>query len=392
METSVPTVDPMPQAPINVGIYLSEEQLIAHWDASAKAWLVLPANTPLMAGEELLSLPTYRPQILVSPNVRVTLVGEAYMKMHVPDAMNLPRVTIDSGRATLIPVGEMGGSILVDVGGRSGVLSFDDIESAAAIEVRLYLPRGSDPLTEAPHLVTQLWATSGSIEWQEKGQPVINVPAGQMAYFLDETPMEINEKAAIPDWVHGKDLSDIDRRASIEMRKFLTPERPLSLSLMELTNYRQVEVRSLACRTLVHLDIYEPALESFGDDQLKAYWVVHNDALRARMSQGAEPAAKLKGTIDKLFNEHGDLVFHLLRGYSSEQLKAGGAKELVDELANQSMAIRALSQENLKRITGKTLNFRPEYPPEKEKSKVLQWRKLLDDGQIDYNDQTRTNP
>jgi hypothetical protein len=390
--TTAPTVEPTPPAPVNAGVYLSEEQVLAHWDESAKAWLILPVNAPLQAGEELLSLPTFRPQVLVSPSVKITLAGEAYLKLHVPAAMNLPRITIDSGRATLIPFGDMGSSILVDVGGRTGVLTFDDVESAAAIDVRLYLPRGADPLMAAPHLVVQLWATSGSIDWQEQGKPAVHVAAGQMAAFLDEAEMKVAEKPTLPDWIDGKNLTEIDRRASQELRKFLTADRPLSLSLMEQTNYRQVEVRSLACRSLCHLDIYEPALESLGDEQQKYYWQAQIDALRARLPQGTEPAAKLKGTVEKLFNENGELVFRMLQGYSPEQLAAGGAKELVDELSNASMAVRALALENLKQITGKTLNFRPEYRPDLEKPKVTRWRTLLEEGQITYKEPAPAAP
>lgn len=384
-ESSTTAPGEQPPAPtISAGLFLSEEQVIGRLDKSTGAWVVLPVNSPLAAGEEFLSLPAYRPQVLVAPNVKLTLSGESFLKLHVPDATNIPRVTLNSGQATLVPVGEMGGSIRIDVGGRSGLLSFADVESAAALEVRLYLPPGTDPLSVAPHVVVQLWATSGAIDWQEPDRAAVKLTAGQMAWFLDESEMTVVDTGALPDWIDGKNLRDIDRRASQELRKFLTSDRPLSLSLMEQTNYRQVEVRSLACRALCYLDIYEPALESLGDEQQRSYWHMNFDALRMRLAQGSEPAGKVRAAVDQLFNEQAGTVFRLMVGFSPEQLAGGGASELVEDLSDATMTIRVLAYENLRRITGKTFLYRPEERPDQEKSKVAKWRKLLDDGQITY--------
>jgi hypothetical protein len=383
-ESTERRVDPPATAPINTGLFLSEEQVLARLDKNDGTWVALAVNSPLVAGDELLSLPTYRPQVLVSPSVKLTLSGEALLKMNVPDAANMPSVAIHSGRATLVPGGEMGAGIHLDAGGRAGWLNFADAESSAALEVRSYLPPGSNPLPGATQLAVQLWATSGSIEWRERDRDPVKILAGQGGWMLDESDLAVVNVPALPNWIDGKNLSDIDRRASLELRKFLVPGRPLSLSLMEQTSSRLVEVRSLARRALCSLDVVEPALEAMENEAYRSYWHAQLDALQASLAQGPESAGRLRAAISKLYNEQADTVYRLIVGFSPEGLAAGGAAELVEGLSSPALIVRVLAYENLRRITGKTFAFRPEFRPELEKARVVRWRKMLEDGQIVY--------
>jgi hypothetical protein len=188
----------------------------------------------------------------------------------------------------------------------------------------------------------------------------------------------------LPDWVGGTNVSDIDRRASQELRRFLTTDRPLVLSLLEQTNYRQVEVRALSCRSLCYVDLFEPAIAALGDNQHKSYWNAETNAIQATLPFGVDSVTKLRADIDRLYGQESEKIFRLLQGYSPEQLAMGGAAELVDALENESMAIRVLAFFNLMRITDKSQQYRPEMRPEEQKSKIASWRKLLEDGQIVY--------
>jgi hypothetical protein len=373
----------VPAAPIIAGLYLSEEQVLARPDREASTWEVLPVNSSLMAGEVLQSLPTYRPQILVAKSAKITLSGESSLKLRAPDATNVPHIEFAYGKATIVPVGEMGESVKLEAGGRAGVLVFDDADSSAAIEVRRYLPPGADPFTDSAQVVVQIYCVSGGLNWQEPDHALVSIPAGQGAWFLDKSDVNVFRVAALPTWTDGRNLSDIERRASKELLKFLVVERNLVLSLMEQTNSRQVEVRSLACRALCYLDDCEPALEALGNDQFRSYWHALLDAVQAHLAEGPDQANRVRASLGKLFMDHAESVFRLLRGYSPDQLSAGGAAELVEHLGSPSMVVRVLAYENLRRITGKTLQFRPEQRPDLEKSRG-RWRKLAEDGQVGY--------
>jgi hypothetical protein len=117
----------------------------------------------------------------------------------------------------------------------------------------------------------------------------------------------------------------------------------------------------------MQLDIFEPALESLGDERTILLHAL--DALQASLAQGPESAGRLRAAVGKLYNDHAETVFRMVTGYSSEGLATGGAADLVEGLSSSSMAVRVLAFENLRRITGKTYQFRPEFRPELEKSK-----------------------
>jgi hypothetical protein len=356
-----------------------------------KAWMVLPPDTPLAAGEPLLSLPAFRPQVLLAPSMKLTVAGEAYLRLQLPDVADVPRLTLDFGRIVLIPVGEMGNSLQIDFGGRSGQLTFADNESVVAAEVRQYLPPGSDPFTEPANLVVQLWAASGGFEWQEMERPAVKLVAGQRLQFVDETPVSVVEAAPLPDWIYGKSSgepqafgelsSDIERLAAQALAKFLTTDRPLALSLMEETDNRRVEVRALACRSLCYLDIFEPAIAALADSQLRTYWPGMLAALQTTMPFGKDTVTKLRADLEKLHGSKADRILGLLRGYSPEQLAEGGAEELVNALEDELVVVRVVAFLTLWRITERTNLFRPD---EEDRKGVEKWRRSLKDGQIAY--------
>jgi hypothetical protein len=229
-----------------------------------------------------------------------------------------------------------------------------------------------------------MWPKAGRLEWHETGRPVVQLAEDRFAWFVDESELNVESGRSIPEWINGKDLNEIDRRAATELAKHLTVAQPLELSLTQLANHRQVEVRSLAFRALCYLDMFEPALESFRNEINKFYWSKHLDSLRSRMTNGAETATKLRAAVDKVFPDESAMINKLLNGYSTDELAMGGAAELVDGLSNSSMPIRVLSFENLRRITDKTLLYRPEESPDQPASKIARWRKLLDEGGIIY--------
>ena len=232
-------------------------------------------------------------------------------------------------------------------------------------------------------VIVWFFATGSEVEWTE-GASSQRIAPGQAMLFAPDQPAKIVAITSLPPWVDGSDLTNIELRAAQELRRSLTPDRPLTLALLEKTEFRQAEVRSLACRCLCGLDIFDPIVEALNDEGQHSYWRAHFDELRLALARGAEPSAKLLAAFQMLDAGDAERIFRLLWGYTAAQLEAGGDKELVDFLEHPSMVARVLAFENLRRITGKTLLFRPEQPPDKKKSRVQDWRTSLDAGEIRY--------
>ncbi|MEO8495717.1 MAG: hypothetical protein ABI614_11645 [Planctomycetota bacterium] len=380
---AVASVAPSRQVP--VGRYISEEQVLARFDGAANDWFRVAPDSPLVTEQRLVSLPTYRPQLLLnSPNIKVTLVGESHLRFGQTGEAAAPLLQVESGRAIVVPLGEPEAAFHLEAAGRAGAISFADADSVLAIEVMKYLPPGQQPGLEPAIPIIQLFALSGQIGWQEEGTKELVVAAGQVLTITGDGSPTLYEAGELPSWIDGKDLADIDRLASTELRRDLATDRPLSLSLLERTQFRQVEVRSLACRSLCSLDMFDPAIQALDGAGLRSYWYAQFDAIRGAMARNPQAANKLQRSLEKLAGDDAGLMYELLCGFNPDQLLAGGAKELVDALEHERVSTRVLAYENLRRITDKTQLFRPEQPPAQQKGEVMKWRRNLESGAIVY--------
>jgi hypothetical protein len=55
-------------------------------------------------------------------------------------------------------------------------------------------------------------------------------------------------------------------------------------------------------------------------------------------------------------------------------------------LSDDSLRIRVMAYENLRRITGKTFFYRPENTESRRRSSVQDWRTELEEGNIQYEE------
>ena len=367
----------------SVGRYISDEEILGRLDAESDEWFSLPADATLAAGNQLVVLPTYRPQILLSHGMKVTLSGESRIHLMPPDADGAPQLELVYGRAIIVPVGDADAKISIQVGARRASLRFSDMESAAAVEVRRYLSPGSDPENTAPQDVALVYATSGQVGWQEEAVKA-TLNAGQLLAFAGSDAVKILDAATLPTWIDGIELTGIERRGSHELRDYITTDRPLGLALMERTEFRKQEVRALACRALAALEIYDPLLRALNDDRQRIFERSHFDTLRFSVSRGPQSAMRLREMIERLYGDEASDIYRLCWGYAPEQLPAGAATELVEHLKSETMCVRALAIWNLQRITGMSHAFFPWRTPDQERTKTNRWRQSLQEGRIVY--------
>ena len=368
----------------SVGRYFSDNQVLGRLDPESGEWFSLPADAVLAAGNELVVLPTYRPQILLSPGMKVTLSGESRINLLPLGTDGSPQLDIVYGRAIIVPVGDVGARISLQFAARKAALQFDDMESAAAIEVRRFLPPGSDPETTTAQDVVLVYAIGGQITWQEE-KSNIQLNAGQLLAFAGADDGRMLENATLPSWFDGNQLRPIERRGSKGLRDHITPDRPLGLALMERTDFRKQEERALACRALTALDIFDPLLKALDDEAQKAHWRSHFNTLRSAVSRSRETAMRLREMIEKLYGDQAADIYRLCWGFSSEQLPAGAAEQLVEHLASETMCVRVLAIWNLEQITGMTLFFLARQTPDQERTKIARWRQSLHEGRIVYS-------
>ena len=147
---------------------------------------------------------------------------------------------------------------------------------------------------------------------------------------------------------------------------------------------RKPEVRALAARFLAYLDVNDAAVLELADDQQRPFWAAEFDALRESISRGPESAVRVREALERLCGEQAPMLYRMLWGYSPQQLQGRDAEQLVKYLNEDSLYVRVMAFENLRRITKKTLLYRPEGNVERRKSSVRSWNDQLRDPGIVY--------
>jgi hypothetical protein len=394
-EKTVPKVEnpvepPQPPPPADVARFVSEDQILVR--RGEKEFARVPARASIFAGDELFVFPTFRPQILTANNVQITVAGDARFLTGMSDKQNTANLTVDYGRFLLNSVGKANAKIILSLGNIEGVATFAEADSELAVEVRHYLPPGGNPETAGVIIrVTRLYTTRGKIAWQEgpadgDAKPV-EIESGHVRNYVGDQPGETVAVAALPDWIDGKNILEIERRAAREMEQRLAGDRSLELTLTEMADAseKHAELRSLAVRSLASLGQFEPLLAAMSDESQRIFWPSQFDSLHDAASRSPELSAHVHETFVKVRGaQDGDNLYRLVRGFSAEDLKTNLADELVKSLDYDDLDYRVLAFENLRRITGSTQLYQPQFNAQRRKTPVAQWRERLKSGEIVY--------
>lgn len=382
-EAGVAPVEKPAEASLELARFLSEEHIVCRQSSEDQLWYRLARGTRLLDGDHVISLPVYRPQFALSTGVQLMLVGEGSVHFKGLGDGEIPELGVDYGQLLLSVTGRPGSVVEVNLAGQPGTLKFVDVDAEVAVEVRRILPVGSDPAEVMPQVVISIATRRGRVGWLAEGGQELQIQNGQVCEFLlGEAP--VTRTAEFPDWASPPSMGGLDRQASEHLAGFVRLDRPVTLSLEELAEFRKTEVRSLAARCLGVLGQYEQLWRELGSDKQYSYWDEAVDALREGLARSPQDAAEIRKSLEDLRKRQADDLLRMLRGYDAQQLAQGGAAQLVDFLEHDDLDVRVLAFENLRRITESTHNYRPEKPAEARKVQIQEWRKQLKEGRIAY--------
>ncbi|MFM2097365.1 MAG: hypothetical protein RIS70_4489 [Planctomycetota bacterium] len=376
---------PAAPAPSEVARLLSEDQVLAHLDPATRIWYRMPRGAIIRSGESLRVLPTYRPIVALTNGLQLMLDGDTSLQIAASENDGLPVVHLDYGHAVFTSSGKNDSQVRLRMEGVSGTATLKGSDAELAIEVRRHLiSEASDE--PATGVVAIRWmATAGTVAFQaDQGNEVL-IGHDQMLVKTGDQPAELVGRDGPPAWLDPrKSVSNLDRRASRDLEVFLNTEKSLVLLLEERTNFRQVEVRSLAARGLGSLNEFGALLRELNDEKQRSYWSTAVDSLREAIAKSPESAAALQRAVESEQPGASTLITRFLQDYSQEQFEQGGAKQLIETLDHESLAVRVLAFDTLRRLTGTTNNYHPERPVEARKQAVLIWNQRLRDKSIPY--------
>jgi hypothetical protein len=367
--------------------------VLARLQTDRNEWLRLPTNAPLGAGDRLLALPAYRPKAALASNVQITLAGGTLVELRPPTAEGMANVALEYGRLVAVPVGAAESGLQLDLWGRPGTIIFASPMSLMAIQLRHYRAPGIDPEAGLAHRMVEIYAVGGGLVWREPGRPDQQIQPGETFGFLDDVRGAVAPTEQLPPWVEANDVERVDEMAAQEVQTLLPLDRPLSLTLLELTEHRMSEVQALAVRSLMYLDLFEPFVDALNNPKQKSYWDDHFNEVQRALARSPASAGEVRIAFEKVRGPEGPELYRMLWSYSPEDLANGGAAKLVDYLGHEALDFRVLAIQNLMRITGGTSHlFQPEVTEARRKTPIARWRESLNAGKVQYTEKVLMLP
>lgn len=379
-----PALAPLPPEPM--GRLMSTDQVLLRDDPSGE-WVWMSGN-PMLMPQRLVAMPTYRPKVTLTVGVALDILGGTRLDLLPSSLQDPPGVRLHFGRIVMMPLGQAGSRIRVAFGDRSGILTFANADSVAAVEVRRLHKPGTNPETVPPHIIAKLYASTSNVRWEESvgGEPAkaIQLQAPQWVSFNAALTSEPAASKELPLWIMAEPISALDRRASATIAQALPPDRSARVGLLELSSARpQKEVRWLALRCLCYLDQFRDMVTALNDPTRKLEWPEYIEQLREAVARDAESAAAVRMAIEKEYPQQSASVYRMLWGYTDKDLQAGADADLVKALEDDLLAMRVLGSWNLTDVTGLGgWSFRPEQPAAKRMQATQRWKQRLKSGDI----------
>ena len=376
-------IQPEPEVPAEVGRFLSEEQVLLYWDDQTATWMRLPPRTAFGVGHRLRMLENYRTQLLLSPsNIQFTSRGDSEIVFAEPLDAQTPTLEVPYGRFLLNSTSQGGSRFALQTNGRTVVVEFSEPNTEVVCQVRPVLLPGADPRREPAHRIVQIWVTLGSAKVMENDREE-QIDMGRQYAFADDIEARIVAFNRVPEWFTNR-IDPVDRDAALELEPLLPLNRDVVLSLSEAADNRRTDVRFWSMRNLVSLGELRTAasLFSVADRKHQHAWPKLFDEFRAVIARDSESAAAVQKVFSDLYGAEGAKLYRMLVGFDNDQLRAGAADQLVEDLTHPRVEFRIFAIQNLKRITGKTLTYSPVLGEKFRATKVARWKNELKQGKV----------
>lgn len=397
--TSGTDSEPPAIGPTALGTFWSERDVLLRYNAESSDWFSLETGTTVRAGDNLLTLPTFRPTVALNNGVGVKLIGgtaivlgsESEMQGAAPEGPGgeVPILGITYGRVVLLNSDQVGKPIHVVVGEIAGTVHLDAGATVAFEVVRKWVP-GHDPRQAPSAVQATAFVPDGGVSWTtlERNFAVDGPSRWEIRPDKPSQPRSLEEPIA---WIAGEQVDRLERLAADQIRESLVPDVPAALVLLDLSkSYRSYE-QALATRCGAYVGQFSPFVRALGDSDQRSVWSLHIETLRASMAQGPESAARVRRALfDERGAEAADDLYEMLCGYTledigmtAEQRQHGALDRLINWLEHDSLDYRVLAAHNLRDITGKALMQNPAGDPDQRERGVRRWRERLRGGELE---------
>lgn len=391
--SSEPTETPSSE-PAEIGTFWANRSVLLRLDPTQEAWVPLATGTSLKVGDQLMTLPTFRPTIALHSGIGIELSGAASVKLGrstpamADPTKSIPLLEVVFGRVVLINSGQAGNTLVLAMNQVEQTIELGN-GARLAIEVRRRWVPGCDPEVTSAPIEATAYAVAGGVDWaDENGVVSIEVPA--QWNFAEGEPIEMGSLDTTPFWLDGEPSSRLEQKAAEQIREHLRPGMPATTRLLELTGSRRKEVRALATQCGAYVGQFVPFVKALRDSDQRSVWPEHISTLRNAIAWSPNSAHQLRQVlVDQRGGDAATDLFEMFCGYrvediglNPEEIKTGVLQKLIGWLENDNLDYRVLASHNLHQITGKNLLQNPAANPSDRTQGVRRWRQRLRQGDL----------
>lgn len=373
--------EPVAPQPMEVGVFSSHEQILLRFDDRTACWRRLAAPAVLFSPDRLMSWPAGEPLFMLGGRIQIQLIDAAVVALSPPDEGGIAELVVDHGHLLIAADPDpdapgVEGRLRLRIGGVDGVITFQDPQSVAALEV-IRLPNStSDPEMEPRPLSVSLLTWNGPVSWRSAagGQPLVIEPMTLIS--LTAQPMEVVSLQRLPDWISAEPTETfgphyMDRLASAAMQQEILPGEPVLRRLSELTLDRRGEVRRLAQRCLGRLGDFEPLVAALNLPETNPHGI---DELRQAIARDPPTAGQVHQALKRRYGQQGTTLYEMLWRFDSAQASLDDLVRLVEYLDHEDLAFRRLAFRNLWAATNQTYDYRPQAEVNQRRNPTQRWR------------------
>ncbi|MGC1273327.1 MAG: hypothetical protein WBC44_06435, partial [Planctomycetaceae bacterium] len=340
-------------------------------------WRVEPLTPDTTLGIEALPLqPTGEGQDLSDRTPQgVVYVGSGAVR--VVDSSGRVEVASAGNRLILTPDGD--GAIGTPAGVAAPAAAV--AESATDETVVEEPPETGEPATlEEPSRGLPTADLVDSATSEEK--PADAVPEGA-AITEAATPEEATAKAipiGVPDWMTPREPTSAARRAMVAFQKEFVPGAPAGQSLLPAVDSPLFYVAEPAAKALGLIEDVDGMVKALRDSEHPEAVLAAIEGLRNWLGRSPEHGETLKKQLDLVFARAGmsDILEELLWGYDLDDARDDAtARQLVEWLDHPEPVVRELAFYHVRRLSGRTMYYRPNQTPSDRIGAVNRWREFV---------------
>ncbi len=388
--TEEPVEPAEPEPPKRLGLVSSASDVLLRHSPQDGNWRRLGLREQVMPGDQLLSLPTYRPIVSLDPQVSLDLVDGALVDLSRLGE-STPGVAVTYGRAMLTNTGNEPAEVSLAVGQRQGQLVLQP-SAKLAVEVERKFQPGADPRETTSPLLAYCYAPKGGVQWDLEEQQV-DATEPVMWRMSDQEVSDPQPYSQEPDWITDQQASGVNRvneQASPRVASQLKVGEPIWAQLSAINKSSRKDERALATIFGVHVGQFDSSIQALRDEEQHLSWADEIEALRFAMSSSPDLAQAVHEELHRQHRQElADDLYEMLCGYSLQQVgatpeewKVGAMRQLIDWLQSDQLDYRVLANYNLEQITGRRNVFNPAGTSGSREKNANRQRARLEDGDL----------